>query len=487
MNVLFVYSSRSCRSPRIPLESLQDIHLGISYISAVLRAGGHSIRSAVLSSEWARKSAEMLGALMDEFHPRLVCFTSVSSQYGFVHELARGIKARWPDTFLLVGGACVSLDPQAAIGDPFDALCVGEGEYPAAELVEALEAGRSPLGIANLWIKTPAGSVEANPTRPFLADLDQLPFPDRRMWEPWVRPGGKARHTLLVSRGCPFRCAYCSNHALCKLAEGRYVRFRSPANIVAEAAHLRRSYPEVREVYLQSETIALDLDWVGELGDRLAEFNRSLAEPLRFGCNLRVTRACLDERFFSAFARANVRTVEIGLESGSERVRQQILRRTYTNQEFLAAVDLARRHGMRVNLYNMVGLPTETPAEHLETVEMNRRVCPDQCYTSIFYPYPGTDLYTVCEAQGLLKHHLPTAWERSVATLDLPTFPRPEIQRAYDWFEFRVYRGRRSFLFRLRKLISCKMLSPGWLGALFNRLLPLWHRLRERHGPPPAA
>jgi radical SAM superfamily enzyme YgiQ (UPF0313 family) len=486
MNVLFVYSSQTCRSPRIPLDSLQDIHLGISYISAVLRAGGHSIRSAVLSSEWERKSAEVLGAVVAEFAPRLVCFTSVSSQYRFIHELARGIKARWPDTFLLIGGACVSLDPQAAIGDAFDALCVGEGEYPAAELVAALEAGRSPRGIANLWIKTPAGSVEANPTRPFLPDLDRLPFPDRQMWEPWVQPSGKAWQTLLVSRGCPFRCAYCSNHALCNLADGRYVRFRSPANIVAEVAGLRRSYPEMREVYLQSETIALDLDWVSELGDKLAGFNRSLPEPLQFACNLRVTQSCLDERFFSALARANVRTVEIGLESGSERVRQEILRRTYTNQEFLAAVEMARRHEMRVNVYNMIGLPTETPAEHLETVEMNRRVCPDRCNTGIFYPYPGTDLYAMCEAQGLLKHHVDTTWERCLATLDLPTFPRAEIQRAYDWFDFRVYQGRRSFLFRLRKLIRRKISSRGWLSTLFNRLLPLWHRLRQRHGPPAA-
>jgi radical SAM superfamily enzyme YgiQ (UPF0313 family) len=237
----------------------------------------------------------------------------------------------------------------------------------------------------------------------------------------------------------------------------------------------------MREIYLQSETIALDLDWVTELGDQLAGFNRSLPEPLRFVCNLRVTRSCLDERFFSALARANVRTIEIGLESGSERVRQEILRRTYTNEEFLAAVDLARRHEMRVNVYNMVGLPTETPAEHLETVGMNRRVCPDRCNTSIFYPYPGTDLYTLCESQGLLKHHAATTWERDLATLDLPTFPRAEIQRAYDWFDFRVYQGRRSFLFRLRKLIRRKIGSRVWLSTLFNRLLPLWHRLRQGH------
>jgi radical SAM superfamily enzyme YgiQ (UPF0313 family) len=304
------------------------------------------------------------------------------------------------------------------------------------------------------------------------------------MWEPWVQPGGKARHSLLVSRGCPFTCGYCSNHALRRLACGPYVRFRSPANIVAEAAALRAAYPETREVYLQSETIALDLDWVTELGERLAEFNGSLPEPWRFACNLRVSHACLDERFFRALARANVRCVEIGLESGSERVRREILRRNYSNDEFLAAVDLSRQHGMAVTVYNMIGLPTETLAEHLETVAMNRRARPDQSYTSIFYPYPGTDLHAFCQTHGLLKRHVPTAWERSVATLDLPTFSRAQIQRAYNWFDFRVYRGRRSWLFRLRRVVTNNMSTGGWRGWLWNRLLPLWHRLRERLARP---
>jgi radical SAM superfamily enzyme YgiQ (UPF0313 family) len=284
----------------------------------------------------------------------------------------------------------------------------------------------------------------------------------------------------LLSRGCPFGCAYCSNHALRKLADGPYVRFRSPANIVAEIAQLRRQYPETRDVYLQCETIAVDLDWVCELGDKLAEYLRTLPAPLRFACNLRVTRSCLQDRFFAALARGGVRTLEIGLESGSERVRCEILRRNYTNQEFLAAVDLARRHGMTVNLYNMVGLPTETPAEHEETVELNRRVCPERCYTSIFYPYPGTDLYALCQSQGLLRRHHATAFERSQATLDLPTFSRAQIQRAWYWFEFRAYRGRRPFLLRVRRLISRRIASQRWLRSAFNRLLPLWHWLRHR-------
>lgn len=481
MKALLIYSNRDCRSPRVPLEFFQDIHIGISYISAALRAGGHTTRAVVLSSEWEPKSWEMLAAAICDFDPQLIAFTSVFSQYPFVSRMARRVKARWPDKFLLSGGTCISLDPQTAMRDPFDAICIGEGEYPTVELAAALEAGRFPHGIPNLWIRTPAGSVETNPTREFLPDLDHLPLPDRQMWEPWIDANGRSRQVVSISRGCPYQCPYCCNHALRKLAGGHYVRFRSPGSIVVEVEYLRRAYPSVREVYLQSETIAMDLDWVSELGDKLNDFNRLLAEPVSFACNLRVAPLCRDDRLFAALEKANVRTIEIGLESGSERVRREVLRRHYTNQEFLAAVNLARQHGMKVNVYSMIGLPSETPEEHEETVELNRRVSPGQCYPSIFYPYPNTDLYALCQEQGLLKHHRPTSRERSRATLDLPTFPRAQIQRACDWFEFRVYRGQRPFILRLRRLISRKVTSFRWLRRIFVRLLPLWHRLRRGH------
>ena len=79
----------------------------------------------------------------------------------------------------------MSLTPAEEMLEIFDALCIGEGEYPGLELVEQLSEGKSPSGIMNLWIKQ-ADGIEKNPTRPFLQDMDELPFPDREMWNPWT-------------------------------------------------------------------------------------------------------------------------------------------------------------------------------------------------------------------------------------------------------------------------------------------------------------
>ena len=480
MKVLFVYSLRDGLGARHPLASLDNIHIGISYISAYLKSRRHFTRLVVLGSETESRSFAQLEAAVSEFDPQMIAFTAVSTQYPFLNAAARRLKRRWPEKFLVLGGVHASLKPDEAIQGAFDAVCVGEGEVPAAELAAQLEAGQLPQGIPNLWIKKPDGSVEKNPTRDFLADLERLPFPDRDLWHDWVRQRGQTHQVVLPSRGCPYNCSFCSNHALRKLAGGKYVRLRPPADVLREIRHLKERYPETTHIYLQSETIAVNLDWLDELAGQIKAFNDQLAEKISFTCNFRVARQFLNDRVFGSLAQANVRTIEIGLESGSERIRCDVLRRHYSNADFFQAVALARRHGMNVNIYNMIGIPGETPADHRETIEVNRRVCPNRSLTSIFFPYPGTDLFETCRAQGLLTKNGNLTAERSRATLDLPTFPRVGIQRAFDWFEYRVYQGHRPLHFRLRKVLRNKISSHAWSHRVFMRLLPIWYALRDR-------
>jgi radical SAM superfamily enzyme YgiQ (UPF0313 family) len=413
-----------------------------------------------------------------EFDPQLVGFTAVATQYPFISGAARQLKQLWPRRFLILGGTHASLKPDEVIQDAFDAVCVGEGELPAAELAAQMQSGQSPRGIPNLWIKQPDGTVEKNPTRDFLTDLEGLPFPDRDIWHDWVMQRPRTQQIVLPSRGCPYNCSYCSNHALRKLAAGEYVRLRAPVNILREIQELRERYPETTDIRLESETIAINLGWLNELTEQIKVFNDQLDKKVSFSCNFRVARPFLTDQVFAALERANVRTIEIGLESGSERIRREVLRRHYSNEDFFQAIALARRHGMNVEVYNMIGLPGETLADHMATIEVNQRVCPSQSSTSIFFPYPGTDLFEICEAQGLLTAGNVTA-ERHRATLDYPKFRKAEIQRAYDWFEYRIYRGHRPFHLRFRKVLRNKAIRNSWVYLAALRLLPLYYALRD--------
>jgi len=479
MNVLFVFSTDQVYSVRKPLWRRQDAQLGISYISALLKQNGHSTRLAVVSPTHRQASKRLLRERIDRFAPRLVCHTAVSTQHNFIEELAGAVRDHAPSVFQIIGGLHASLMPEKVIKGPFDALCIGEGEYPTIELVEQLDAGRVPSGIANLWVKR-NGGVERNPTRPFLQDLDGLPFPDREMWHEWTtQPPVRPRVALLLGRGCPFKCAYCSNHALAKLAEGTYVRFRSPANIVAEIRDLRLRYPDIREMFLEVETIGVNTRWALELCAHLERLNAELDRPIAYTANLRVFPKCDFDGLFAAMRGANFSGVNIGLESGSERIRREVLRRRYSNDDVVRTVRQARRHGLRIYFYNLIGLPGETIEDFEKTVEMNRACRPDVHYTSIFYPYPGTDLYALCEKEGFLDERLAnTRVERVSSVLDLPTFPRRDIEKRFARFDYAVYKGILPFHRIVFRTALAKINSFPRAMAVMRRVL--WHpKVRE--------
>jgi len=319
-------------------------------------------------------------------------------------------------------------------------LCIGEGEKPTLELVLQLEKGLSPRRIPNLWIKQ-GSNLEKNPPRPFMQSLDDLPFPDRQMWKKWIADKSGGVPSVLIGRGCPFNCAYCCNHVLKSLAPGAYVRFRSPDNIIKEIKEIIHQFPAVKEIFLEVEAITINVEWAIELCSQLRDLNETLAQPVCFGTNFRVTPNARLEKLFVAFSESNFGFVNIGLESGSERVRREILKRRYSNKDVINAVTLARKYGLKIGLFNMIGIPGETIDDFNETVKMNRACLPDWPMTSIFFPYPGTNLYNLCKKRGLLNEPLEMRMERRKPTLDLPEFPKKQIQKAYIWFDYHVYKG----------------------------------------------
>ncbi len=471
MNVLFVFSEQDPFTAEKPLEIQERVQFGISYISALLKRNGHRTALAVVTPGDYRA----LDSKVEAFRPGLVCFTSVYSEYRIICGAAEHLRRRHPGIPTALGGPHASLMPEKCMGDGwFDVVCVGEGEYPTLELAAQLEEGRRPSGIPNLLIRSD-GEVETNPTRPFLDDLDALPFPDREIWEEWVAQPAY-RPSVLVGRGCPFDCTYCCNHALRRLAPGRYVRYRSPGNIVEEIEDFVARYPEAVQFYLEVETFGQDLGWAFDLCEALRDMNRRLKRPLEFGSNLRVTPRTDFEPLFEAFAGANFRFINIGIESGSERIRREVLKRNYSNRDILRTVEAARSHGLEVGTYNLIGLPGETRRDFRETIRLNRECQPDWFLLAAFFPYPGSDLHRTAVEQGLLEGLPDADLERRKPVLRLPGFSKRQIKRRLTWFAWLIYRGRKP---------TGAILYVTFLGRVFSsrrliRLYRAWERRRRR-------
>ena len=465
MKVLFIHSEQDPFSPEKPLEIEERVQFGISYISALLKKEGHETRLAVL----CRETGESIDTHVRDFDPGLVCFTAVYTEFPFLAQVAARIKRSRPDIFLLVGGPHASLNPVDCLDSAFDAVCKGEGEYPTLELVEQLEEGRYPSGIPNLYIKK-GDSIESNLPRPFIEDLDALPFPDREMWKPWIE-NPNSRPSVLVGRGCPFRCTYCCNYALSKVADGRYVRVRSPRNIVEELREMKESNPYLGEVYLEVETLGFNQDWALELCDELKILNSELDVPIVFGSNLRVTPNAEYDELFAAFSESDFSFINIGLESGSERVRRDVLKRRYSNSDIIRTVQTAKKHGLKVGIYNLIGLPGETKRDFRETVQVNRICQPDWFLLSVFFPYPGTELYDICRKMGLLERDPDPYLERRRPVLDLPDLSKWQVGWRRTWFPFLIYRGHRSLKEVLWLVAMAKIYSSRRLISIHRRIV----------------
>jgi len=484
MNILFVQSLGDIQSMTKPLQTQQQIQFGISYISSLLKKHGHNTELVILSRNSDRKSKGILNECLKNFCPKLICFTAVATEYNFIAKVAKYVKDNHPDIYLLIGGPHASLKPQEVLSGDFDALCVGEGENPTIELVTQLETGKAASGIANLWIKH-GSEIERNSPRPFIQDLDSLPYPDREMWLKWIKDKSAVKNSVLISRGCPFSCSYCCNHAFRKLAPGPYVRFRSADNIIEEIKQIIARFPATKEIFLEAEAISLNKEWAIELCARLEELNTTLRQPLSFGANIRIIPGADLEELFAAFKKTNFHFINIGVESGSERVRHEILKRDYSNEDIINTAKSARKYGLKIAFFNMVGLPGETVADFKETVKINRTCLPDKHYTSIFFPYPGTELYSLCTHSGLLKKPLDTTMERKTAVLDLPDFPKKQIQKSFIWFNYYVYKGLKPKYKIFTSVLRAKLASKNYLNSLYRKLTNLiFLRPTKRHRKP---
>ena len=420
MKVLFVY-------PDVSGSFSHSFHYGIGYLGAILEQAGHDIDLIHAKKE---QSYGAFIAKIQEYNPDLVAISATTPQFPYARKYAQWSKSV-SSCPIICGGVHPTLVPDEVIAiSDIDVVCLGEGEQPLLEYVNALSRGADGSNIENLWLKQ-GGLIIKNRMRRLNRELDLLPNPTRKFdSEISISRVGD----IMAGRGCPYNCTYCCNHSIKKIYPNGdpYVRYRSVKNVLAEIDDLIRNY-HVQSLDFHDDTFTLNRKWLTEF---CFEYQRRFKIP--FVCNGRPET--LNKDVLELLKDAGCKLVRIGVESGSERVRQEILGRNISDVDLRRVFKDAKDVGLQTSSFNMMGVPGETTEDLDRTIALNRELRPDRAVVSVFYPYPLTRLYQECVENGLLTDRQKCSHTDLGTTLDLPDLSEKQINRAVRRFRAYFYK-----------------------------------------------
>jgi len=417
MKILFIYPSND---PSYPLQ--------LGALSAFIKQKKHQSKLLPLKivSILEKENFSEIKNAVKEFHPDYIGFSCYETAFPWIKKISSYIKKYWPKIKIIAGGYYATLAPEEVITfKAIDIVCRGEGELPLLELFN--KPGRT--DIQNLWIKK-GNHIYKNQIRPLIENLDELPFPDRDMLDYQAQldleKKGERTIKVMATRGCPYFCTYCSNKYFRELVPNKnmYLRFRTSKNVIDEIKLLKSKY-KFEYVGFHDDNLTLNVKWLKSFAKL---YQKHIGLP--FYCATRV-EYCTNE-ILSILKKAGCYLLLIGVESGDEKYRSNMMKRFMTNKATVEAFRRARRMGLLTWSFTMVGLPKENRRMLAKTIWLNWQCKADFVMSSIFYPLKGTELGNLCYESGWVNQEKKEsitsyAWD---TILDHPILSTPEIRLA---------------------------------------------------------
>jgi radical SAM superfamily enzyme YgiQ (UPF0313 family) len=382
-------------------------HLGIEALSAWVRQAGHEavlVYEARPFSSGSGTDSALLARLLDPHpeetaerivatRPDVVAFTSYSVTHRWTVEVARALKRRCAVP-VVFGGPHVSADPERAIREEsIDAIVEGEGEGALVDLLEYAEKGRfGRTDIANCTFKGQGGPVR-NRVRPLLADLDALPWADKRGFYDAV-PAFEREFYVVSRRGCPFRCSFCEYSTFPRQYPGeKPVRRRSVEHVIAELAHWK-ARGRVRKIFFWDAIFTLDPKW---MADFAAAYSREIAIP--FECYTHPQTMTRD--MARLLAEAGCMMVRVGVQSVNSDTLASVDRKG-DREKVVQTLRLLAEHGVSYSVDHIIGLPGEGAADQLDALRFYAAVEPKRIVTHWMTYFPGTTVLERAREIGVL-------------------------------------------------------------------------------------
>ncbi|RQV93781.1 radical SAM protein [bacterium] len=420
MKVMFVINDLGINEPFGPM-----------ILSAIVKEKGHETLLGVIQKEDVMKK-------IASWKPDMLAYSMMSVDMEDMRQFNRSLREK-TKIFTLLGGPHATLD-RTCINDPdIDAICVGEGDGAIIDVIEYLENGRENHieEIPNIM------TSESSPMdlRPFLEDLDNLPFMDRALVYDYPFMGRFGIKGVWATRGCMFRCPYCFNNRYNQLykGKGKIVRRRSVDSMIRETKELIDHY-RVDFIRIQDDAFILKVDdWIKEFAER---WPSEIGIP--FYCLLR--SECVTDEMAYYLKKAGCFSICMSIETADDAIRNRMLRRPSSQEELEEAFHILKKHNIHIYANTMLALPFTSLEHDIASVDFAIKSKPDMPNFSIFMPYPGTDLGDYCQRKGIYDPQKDPINYGMRNMSPLTCFSRKEIEAQYNICELAIVAVKLPFL-----------------------------------------
>jgi radical SAM superfamily enzyme YgiQ (UPF0313 family) len=397
MKILFVYPNvTSQRSPQ----------LGICMIASVARQLGHECFMFDLTCIPHGKEVSRFKSIIGNIKPNLLAVSCRSNEWPMIEKLFRS--ADLSNIIKVFGGPHATVAPEETL-EIADIVVIGEGEDTFSELLKRIEDGKDISKVAGTWTKKD-GNIIKNDMRDLISDLDDLPFPywnifDKIHFEKsYVMEhfkGAKIVGTFETTRGCPYGCTYCTNDYVRGLykGKGKWRREKSPERIIEEVKQFRDEYG-LDGIYWIDEVVLTNIDRLKKFKDL---YISEIGVPFVF---MERPENMTDEKV-SIIKQAGAKMVSIGIESGDENIRRNLLNRHHSQETIINAFQTAKKYGLTTYAFTMIGFPDEDRESIKNTFNLLKQAQPDKVQTTIFFPLGKTKLYEKTVSEGLFDPRTP--------------------------------------------------------------------------------
>lgn len=337
-------------------------------------------------------------SIIEEEKPNLIGLSVLSFNYPEAVEIAGYIKNNF-DIKIIFGGIHVILSPQEVIErEEVDIVCIGEGEETLHEL---LDNSLNCKDIKGIWYKE-NGKIIKNENRKLIEDLDMLPFPDFDDFElDRYFPMNHYHLPIMGSRGCPYNCTFCSNHALKKNLKGKYVRLRSPENIIKEIDLRIKQYysKDMKYLYFFDDTFILNKNFVFDFCKIYKQ--KGFDKKIKWTANVRAN--LVTDEIIKNMKNAGCYEVRMGVESGNDYIRNDVYNRNMSKEQLQNSFKIIKENGLTLRMDFIIGAPYETIDMMEESFDFAKKSGGDRIFFARLYPFPGTKIKDVCEKEEMIE------------------------------------------------------------------------------------